>query len=86
MASWNVKGTTGDKVMTNSEGVIPLTFVLFSQFVIGDIMQLLLFKVGGWSSEQLAFQQLQVPIAIATQGIFLTKSENSVVPWNVHGT
>ena len=83
---WNVNGTSGGEVTTNSESVIPLTFVSFIQCVIGDVVQLLVFKVGGRATEQLAFWQLQVAIAIATRGILLTKSENSVVPWNINGT
>ena len=85
VVSWNVNGTLGGEVTTNSERVIPLTFVSFSQCVVGDVVQLL-FKVGGWATEQLAFRQPQVPIAIATRRILLTKSENSLVPWNVNGT
>ena len=57
---WNVNGTPGGEVTTNSERVIPLTFVSFSQFVVGDVVQLLLFKVGGWATEQLAFRKPQV--------------------------
>ena len=62
----NVNGTPGGEVTTNSKHVIPLTFVSFSQCIIRDVVQLLLFKVGGWANEQLAFQKLQVAIAIAT--------------------
>ena len=57
---WNVNGTPGGEVTTNSERIIPLTFVSFSQSVVGDVLQLLLFKVGGWATEQLAFQKPQV--------------------------
>ena len=57
---WNVNGTPGGEVTTNSERVIPLTFVSFSQCVVGDVVQLLLFKVGGWATEQLAFRKPQV--------------------------
>ena len=57
---WNVNGTPGGEVTTNSELVIPLTFVSFTQYVVGDIVQLLLFKVGGWATEQLAFRKPQV--------------------------
>ena len=48
---WNVNGTPEGEVMTNSERAILLTFVSFSRFVIGDVVQLLLFKVGGWTTE-----------------------------------
>ena len=61
---WNVNGTPEGEIMTNSERVIPLTFVSFSQYIVGDIVQLL-FKVGGWATERLAFWQPQVAIAIA---------------------
>ena len=57
---WNVNGTPGGEVTTNSERVIPLTFVSFSQCVVWDVLQLLLFKVGGWATEQLAFRKPQV--------------------------
>ena len=57
---WNVNGILGGEITTNSEGVIPLTFVSFSQCVVGDVIQLLLFKVGGWATEQLAFREPQV--------------------------
>ena len=55
----NIDSTPGGEITTNSEHVIPLTFVLFSQCIIGDVIQLLLFKVGGWAIKQLAFLQLQ---------------------------
>ena len=85
---WNVNGTLGGEVTTNSERVMPLTFVSFSQCVVGDILQLLLFKVGGWATAGTAGipETASIAITIATQGILLTKSENSVVPWNVNGT
>ena len=55
---WNINGTLGAKVMTNSECVIPLTFLSFSQCVVEDVVQLL-FRVGGWATEQLAFRKPQ---------------------------
>ena len=57
---WNINGTPGGEVTTNSERVIPLTFVSFSQFIVGDVVKLLLFKVGGLATEQLAFWKPQV--------------------------
>ena len=54
---WNGNGTLGVEVTTNSEGVISLMFVSFSQCVVGGVVQLLLFKVGGWATEQLAFRE-----------------------------
>ena len=69
MVPWNVNGTLGGEIMTNSEHFIPQTFVSFSQCIVRDIIQIPLFKVRGWATAQLAFQQLQVAIAIATRGI-----------------